>query len=52
VIVFGVVMLLLYYLILPVYIIYVIGLIAVVLGAILLLLSFLGHPVGGRRYWY
>ena len=52
IIVFGVLMLLLYYLLLPVYIIYVIGIIAVVLGAILLLASLLGHPIGNRQYWY
>lgn len=29
-----------------------IGLVLVVIGAILLLLGGIGHPVGGRTYWW
>jgi hypothetical protein len=29
-----------------------IGLVLVVVGLILLLLGGLGHPVGGRQYWF
>lgn len=29
-----------------------IGLILVVIGAVLLLLGGIGHPVGGRAYWW
>lgn len=30
----------------------VLGWICLVVGLILLVLSLVGHPVGGRRYWY
>jgi hypothetical protein len=29
-----------------------IGLILIVVGLVLLVLGGVGHPVGGRRYWY
>ena len=29
-----------------------IGIILIVVGLILLLVGAIGHPVGGRRYWY
>lgn len=29
-----------------------IGIIIAVIGLVLLLLGGVGHPVGGRRYWY
>jgi fatty acid desaturase len=29
-----------------------IGIILLIIGAVLLLVGALGHPVGGRRYWY
>lgn len=29
-----------------------IGIILLVIGVILLVLGSVGHPVGGRRYWY
>lgn len=29
-----------------------IGIILAVIGAVLLVVGALGHPVGGRRYWY
>lgn len=50
-IVLGVVLLLLYYLILPVQIVYVAGVILLVLGLVFLVLGFAGHPVRGRT-WY
>lgn len=28
------------------------GLILLAIGVVLLVVSSLGHPVGGRRYWY
>lgn len=30
----------------------VVGWILIVVGVILLILSLVGHPVGGRRYWF
>jgi hypothetical protein len=30
----------------------VVGVIFIIVGLILLVLSLFGHPVGGRRYWY
>jgi hypothetical protein len=30
----------------------VLGWVAILVGVILLLLSLIGRPVGGRRYWY
>lgn len=29
-----------------------IGIILLIVGLVLLLLGGIGHPVGGRRYWY
>lgn len=37
---------------LGIYILWVIGIVLLIVGATLLLLGYLGHPVGGRRnYW-
>ena len=33
-------------------ILWIIGVILLVVGLILLLVGSIGHPVGGRRYWY
>jgi hypothetical protein len=33
-------------------ILYKIGVVLLVLGAVLWVLGSVGHPVGGRRYWY
>jgi len=54
-IILGVILLLLWYLILPVHIIYVVGVILVAIGVLLFLLGTFGPAdryVGGRRYWY
>jgi hypothetical protein len=29
-----------------------VGLISLIVGGVLSILGYLGHPVGGRRYWY
>ena len=39
-----------YFLVVP--ILETIGIILIVIGAVLWLLGGLGHPVGGRRYWW
>lgn len=50
-IVLGVILLIVGY-VLPIPILYTIGWILVVIGAILWIVGYAGHPVGGRRYWY
>jgi Family of unknown function (DUF6131) len=50
-IVLGVVLLLLGYL-LPIPILATIGIILIVIGVVLWVLGSVGHPVGGRRYWF
>lgn len=37
---------------LPIPLLVTIGLILLVIGVILILLGAVGHPVGGRAYWY
>lgn len=50
-IVLGVVILVVAYL-LGISILYTLGLILVVVGVVLLILGTVGHPIGGRQYWY
>jgi Family of unknown function (DUF6131) len=50
-IILGVILLVLGYL-LPLPILYTLGAILIVIGLVLLLLGGVGHPIGGRRYWY
>jgi len=50
-IILGVILLVLGYL-LPIPLLATIGWILLIVGLILLLLGGIGHPVGGRRYWY
>lgn len=33
-------------------ILYTLGIILVIIGAVLLVVGFSGHPIGGRTYWY
>lgn len=47
----GIVLIILGY-VLPLPLLYTIGIILVVVGAILWIVGAAGHPVGGRRYWY
>jgi hypothetical protein len=47
----GVILLVIGY-VLPVPILYTLGWILVVIGAILFLLGAVGRPVAGRRYWF
>lgn len=49
--VLGLVLLLLgYFLVIP--ILQTLGIVLLILGALLWVLGGVGHPVGGRRYWY
>jgi hypothetical protein len=50
-IVLGIILLVLGYL-LPIPILATIGWILLVVGALLFILGAVGHPVGGRQYWY
>lgn len=49
-IVIGIILLLLGFL-LGIHLLWVLGIIALIVGLVLLLLGYIGHPVGGRR-WY
>jgi hypothetical protein len=35
-----------------IHILWILGIIAIVVGLILLAVGYANHPVGGRRYWY
>lgn len=50
-IILGVILLILGY-VLAIPVLWTIGIILVVIGAVLWLLGALGRPVGGRRYWF
>lgn len=50
-IVLGVVLLVIAYL-LGISILYTLGLILVVIGVVLVILGSVGHPIGGRQFWY
>lgn len=50
-VVLGLILLIVGYII-PIPILVTIGFILLIVGLILLLLGGIGHPVGGRRYWY
>ena len=39
-------------LVFDVYVLWAIGIVLLVVGAVLWLLGAVGRPVGGRRYWY
>lgn len=50
-IVLGIILVILGY-VLPVPLLYTLGMILIVIGAVLWLLGSVGRPIGGRRYWY
>lgn len=50
-IVLGVILLVLGY-VMGISILYTLGIVLLVVGIVLILLGSIGHPVGGRRYWY
>lgn len=50
-IVLGVVLIIMAYL-LGISILYTLGVILTVIGVLLLVLGSVGHPVGGRQFWY
>jgi hypothetical protein len=51
-IILGLIFLLVYYLALPIYPLWVIGWILLIVGLVLMLLSVAGRPVGPRRWYY
>lgn len=38
--------------VLGIHILWVLGIVLVVIGVVLLILGGIGHPVGGRQYWF
>jgi Family of unknown function (DUF6131) len=50
-IVIGIILIVIGY-VLPLPILYTLGIVLLIIGLILLLLGAVGRPIGGRRYWY
>lgn len=50
-IVLGIILLVLGY-VMGISILYTLGIVLLVVGIVLILLGSIGHPIGGRRYWY
>lgn len=48
----GIALILLALLVPGLHVLFVIGLILAVIGLVLIVAGGVGHPVGGRRYWY
>jgi hypothetical protein len=51
-IILGLIFLLIWWLVLPIYPLYVIGWVLIVVGLVLLLLGAVGRPIGPRRWYY